>query len=923
MNPGNRFVACAATLVVALAACGGDTEQALITSARSSLERGDLEAASVQIKSAIQKYPNSAQARFVFGKLLAESGRPREADVELRKAQDLNYPADEVIPLLAENLVAQQQYQKVISDYAKVALQTAARQADLSAALATAYDYIGERDKAIATVDAAVSRAPDNLPIRLVQARLIAAKGDIDGALKITGRLVSEFAKNANAWQLQGDLYYYGKNDHRHAEAAYRKVLEIRRNDISAFAKLVDISLADNNLESAKREFDAMKKAAPNHPLTALRGAKVDANSGEYGRARDRLAPLIKLYSDNPDVLLVAAAAELGLNSPARGEDYLNRVLSLRPRSTDARRMLSALYMRRGEPARALEVLAPLLDGAQQDTQALTLAAEAHLLSGNAAKAEAFFAQVAQLKPNDIEARTALALARMAKGESAAAFAELQSIAAGDKGSFVDMVLINARMRRADLHGALQAIDALSKKMPNKAMPADLRGRVYFLQRDSAKARESFDKAIALEPDYFPSVAALAQLDVADGRSDAAQRRLDALLTRDPKSVPALVALAGLRARQRAPADEVADLLARAVAAKPGVPRTTLLLIDHWLGRNNPKRALEAAQAGLAVSPDEPSLLDALGRAQLAGGQIAAALSTFGKLALQQPKATLPQMRIADAYLRAGKRDEAERAYRRALEISPDLLAAQRGLMLAAVQAKQPEKALQVARTIERQRPNDAVGQILEGDTYVAFKDTDAAVRSYRAGLSKRGGGEAAIRLHNALAVAGREQEAGRFAEDWLKQNPKDTRLRSHLGEAAIAASDFASAERYLEQVVKLEPDNATAVNNLAFALAKQGKPAAVTMAEQALSLAPENPHVLDTLAQALAARNNLDRAIEASKSAVRLAPDQPSFRLNLAKLCVKANDRKCAKAELDELAKLGADFPRQQEVTLLIKSIS
>ena len=130
-------------------------------------------------------------------------------------------------------------------------------------------------------------------------------------------------------------------------------------------------------------------------------------------------------------------------------------------------------------------------------------------------------------------------------------------------------------------------------------------------------------------------------------------------------------------------------------------------------------------------------------------------------------------------------------------------------------------------------------------------------------------------------------------------------------------------AERYYNAIVAVEPQNAKALNDLAWVLSKSNKPGAVALAERALVLAPNNPIGLDTLATALAADNKLPLAIETAKSAVRLAPDVPLARLNLAKIYLQAQDLKNAKAELSELAKITRQYPERQEVADLLKTLS
>ena len=190
-----------------------------------------------------------------------------------------------------------------------------------------------------------------------------------------------------------------------------------------------------------------------------------------------------------------------------------------------------------------LAVLEPLTSGRQPDPAALTLAAQARLMDGDVAQATTLFERAAKLQPDDPKIRTALALANLQRGQDESALAELQRIAASDgQGRSADLALIAAQLQRRAYDPALQAIDALARKQPDQPLPAQLRGQVLLHKRDLAGARAAFEQALALAADYFPAVSALASLDLADGKAEAAQARFDALLKRNPRNAQVYIA---------------------------------------------------------------------------------------------------------------------------------------------------------------------------------------------------------------------------------------------------------------------------------------------------------------------------------------------------------------------------------------------
>ena len=177
------------------------------------------------------------------------------------------------------------------------------------------------------------------------------------------------------------------------------------------------------------------------------------------------------------------------------------------------------------------------------------------------------------------------------------------------------------------------------------------------------------------------------------------------------------------------------------------------------------------------------------------------------------------------------------------------------------------------------------------------------------------------MRQFQALRKAGKTAESDKVAADWQKARPTETAFDMYFGDEALARKDPAEAERHYRAAADKDGGQVLALNNLAYVLALQGKPGAVEAAEKALKGAPNQVALLDTLAFALESANQLPRALEVQTRVVKLAPDLPQFRLQLARLKLKSGDKAAARDELKQLAKLGERFPRQNEVAELLKS--
>lgn len=904
-----------------LSACGGPSETDLLASARSAMDKKEHRAAIIQLKSALQKDGQSGEARYLLGKALSETGDFVAASVELRKANDLKYKPALVVPALARSLLAQGESRAVVTQFADVKLADAAAQADMLVSLAAAYLTLEQKPKAMAVIAEAQAAVPNHPGAGLLLARVAAQEKNLPKALELVDAAIAQDANLADAWLLKAELLMAGNGDRKVALEACRKAIALRPTLIQAHMLVIAELMHDGDMAAVATQVDELKKILPNHPRTRLIEAELAYRNKDFKTASDKAKQVVQALPNNPQALQMAGAAEFQLKSYQQAETYLAKGLQLSPDLPLARRMLARIYLRTGQPQKASTVLQPEVARAGADPQVLQMAAEAFLQSGDAKEAEALFQRAAKIKPDDPRIRTALALTQFNKGKADSAISELESIASADGGGLADMALVAAHLRRKDFDKALKVIDGLERKQPDKPLAPLLRGRVLAMRNDPVGSRAAFERSAKIDPLYFPAVASLAAVDLAEGKVDAARKRFDEVLARDPKHLQATLSLAALLARTGNSGDEVTRLLRSAVQLAPGDPRTHLQLVQHLMERRETKAALTAAREGNTAMPDHPEMLLALGRTFMAADDMQQAVTTFNRLASVQPKSAMAFLGLADVNIKLQDRAAATRNLKRALELSPGLVPAQRGLVAMAVADKRPQDAIDIARQVQKERPEEALGFMLEGDVEASRKNTKGAQALYQTALRKKSPGETVMRVHDLLLGAGQAGEADAMARKWIAEHPTDVGFQFYLADRALAAKEFVKAEAYYNEVLKLQPANALALNNLSWLMVKLSKGGAVEYAEKANKLLPGRPALMDTLATALAYERQMPRAVDVQKQAVEKAPEDGGLRVNLAKLYLQTNQKTLARSELERVAKMGRQYGGQAEVQELLKT--
>jgi Flp pilus assembly protein TadD len=125
-----------------------------------------------------------------------------------------------------------------------------------------------------------------------------------------------------------------------------------------------------------------------------------------------------------------------------------------------------------------------------------------------------------------------------------------------------------------------------------------------------------------------------------------------------------------------------------------------------------------------------------------------------------------------------------------------------------------------------------------------------------------------------------------------------------------------------LEGILKQNPNNAVALNNLAWAYQQEKDPRALATAEQAFKGAGDNPGVMDTLGWMLAEQGNTTRALPLLQKASGMAPNSPEIRYHLAVTLNKSGDKQGARKELTQLLAQDKQFAQIEEARALLKTL-
>lgn len=918
------------TLLLALAvmACHGPSgPSALLAEAREFHQKGENRAAIIQLKNALQQQPNNAEARALLGAVYLEAGDPLSAEKELHKAQTLGMAAPALAPQLAKAKLMQGQFEQVLADTAAVAGPApsaelpAGQRFELQLLRANAYLGLGKLEPARKLFEQLRLQQPRAGAPLLGLARHALLSGQAVVAGTLAEQALARQPNDIDTLRLQGDLLSL-RGDRKAAALMFQRILALQPENTQAHLDLANVYIQSGQFAAAHVQIDAARKSGPGKVLVAYGQALLDFREGNNKAARDALQQVLRVAPEHMPSVLLMGAVQLQLGADQQAGDYLRRFLETYPRHVYASKTLARLALKNHTPEVALDIVLPLLKATPNDAELLGIAGDAQMQAKRYADALHYFEQAAALAPASAQLRTALAASRLGLGDDARAIGDLERATALDgKQERAGVLLVMTHLRNNDTDRALAAATAMVQQQPGNPLVFNLQGGVLLARKEMKAARGSFDKALSLDPKYFPALDNLTQIDLAERKPLQARHRLETALALQRGNINIMLALSKLAAAQDDKAGAV-GWLERACRENPDALAPTTVLSALYLQTGAADKAVALAQKFQSSHPEQADAMALLAQVQSDTGHYAAAIDSYLKLAVLQPASAALQLSIANLQMAQKDYPAALQSVKKALVLQPGLLEAEVAEVGLLLDARLPLQAAAAARGVQRRHPGLAAGYKLEADVLMAQGQPLAALTLYQQAYGISPGGPQMINIHQALMLAGKRDDANARLLAWLARHPADQAARLYLAGSYLRAQQYIQASEQYEKILQQTPGHAVALNDLAWTYQRARDPRALEIAERAARLAPRQPAVLDTLGWILLQQGQTARALPLLRQAAALAPHADEIAYHLSLALIQAGDKPAARQQLEQLLLASKDLPNRAEVQALLSKL-
>lgn len=759
-----------------------------------------------------------------------------------------------------------------------------------------------------------------SLDDRLTEIRALQDAGQFRESIEPLRAILQESPDNAQANHLLG-LALFQTGEPSVAVYPLEKAAKAPETAVPAGLLLASAYLSTESFENAVRAADGVLAIDPSRPQAVYARGHANLGAGKRQEALADADRLIELTPDDYQALLLRAAVLWDMKRFDEAEKAyvaLKESAATKDPTTAAKGWLAlaTFYRNREQTERASQEFAAILERYPTNGTALSYATQFYDETKRPELGTAVWRNAVKEAPENAAFRFALAQRLAEQGQTDEAEKVLLETTElfGTPEAWLRLAEFRAEQGR---HA--EAVELMEKAVALAGDAAENEGvYVKYAQMladagDLARAKEIVAKI--QEPSYRDLLEG--RILLAEGNPKEALARLDAGVRRWPNNAGARY-LAGRAAMELGDFERAASEFREAYRSGPEETEASLALASLELSRGDYQEAAEFASKFLSTKgfTERPSAAEAyavIARAATALDEFAIARDAAKKLGQMPGQKARATVELAAVERKAGGPKAAAAAIEKSgVDLSdPANEAALRALVDDLVATSRSDDALRLVDAGIASHPEAAAFHDLRGRVLSNRGASDDAKQSFERALAIDPEFAPALSALATLAFQGKDAaKAIELADRAAKARPNDSSFAYQAAQFLLATGRSDEAAERLRAIVRLDPGNAAARNDLAWILADRGQELdlALSLAQQASALAP-SADVLDTLGWVQLQRKDAAAAAESFRRALELRPDAPSIRYRLGLALAAGGDNPGALRELQASLGQGA-FP-------------
>jgi tetratricopeptide (TPR) repeat protein len=689
----------------------------------------------------------------------------------------------------------------------------------------------------------------------------------------------------------------------------------------------------------------------PRNGEAYYRWALTDLKLGAYSEALHMLRRAVELQPNNADAMtkladlyLLASTQDKTHQAEAikESKELVDKLLKLDPQSYDAHRILGQMALLNRNPQDAVKELQIANQVKPFQPDLVLTYFQALVLNDQFSDAEKVANEMIAKQKDYAPIYDVLFLQymRLKRPEDAERILKLKCDNNPERANYLMQLAAHYYLlnRRADMDAVIHRV------MDEKRYPEGhlLAGDFYFFRaREFDHAEQQYEAAIKAFPkDKAIYQKRLVELQATVGKKQEANALIAAILKDNPKDNDAIAMRAALMLTtgDRQQVNLAATDLQALVAKNPQNHLLHYNLARALIAKGDIEGARQNLEEAVKIRTDFIAAREILARIYLAKGDPGKALKAAEEILGFDRGNLQAHLTRSSALLAMNDRDKAREELDFIGKAYPQNPEARYQVGYLALQEKDYRKAEQVFSDLYKNNPEDRRGLIgvtetmaAQGHIADAIKETEKAaqreperrdLKLFLANLYKRAERyDDAIKLYQVLLdkepknadLLFKSAETLRLKGDLnasmenfrkcSQAAPSDTTCLMLLAMVLQGTGRDDQAKPIYEQILKLDPDHAIALNNLAYIKAQEGVDLdqALTMAQRAVQRAPQALDLSDTLGWIYIKKNLSENATNIFKELVTKDPNNSTFHFHYGMALAEKGDRVTARSEFEK----------------------
>jgi tetratricopeptide (TPR) repeat protein len=673
------------------------------------LARGDTKAAYRSLYNALELNPKHMEAQLKMAEVLASSSAEGDIKAAQEHARAVLNASPDNLDALDAMAVTELRLGKREEGMALLERANSKAPEHLQTAVALALSRLRQNDKTGAeqVLRHAQEKAPESGEARLVlgafyllsgknqegeqQLRKVLAK-DPNNALALLdlARMFESVGRRSEAEEMYRRLatgppsqfnpaygsYLFRAGKQKEAIAEFERMAQLNPKDVNARTRLVAVYVAVKRTPDAQRVLDAALHNNPKDLAALLQRSELHLMAGAPSEARNDLQAVLHFTPDSAKAHFLLAQVERAQGNPFKQRGELGETLRLNPRFFAARIALAQSYITAGEGQSALDLMNHTPDDQKNGLGFIEYRNWSLLASGELKEFQTGIDEgMSKARTRGLLLQDAV-LKLKQKKDAAGPLLEILKTNPEDAGALDILIRNYAAQRR--IPAAIEKVRALIEQRPNSAPLRYQLGVLLASTGRSMDARAAFTAAVAANPQLLPAHLALARLDRAEDKPDAARQELEPLLSNKASEIWAREELSLIEMKSGNYVKAI-EHLRKVVEADPrnviGLNNLAYLLAEHT---NQADEALKYAQMAKELAPDDVTVDGTVGWAYFQKGMYPKALQTLQDSVRREGEKVISgtairRYHLAMAYAKMGDKQNAIATLGTALKLDPKL----------------------------------------------------------------------------------------------------------------------------------------------------------------------------------------------------------------------------------------------------------